>query len=189
MLLKRTAAPSADPVSVEQAKAWLRVTGDAEIDTIAGLIRTAVDLLDGPDGMLNPPRCLQEQTWQLVLDGFPSDPADILLPMVPVSAIASITYRDADDAAQIVSASDYDLAGDSWSALIRLAAEATWPATRSGAESVTVTFKAGYATADAVPTALRQEILGLVGFWFNNREKVGQLPDSWTSRYRRPVFA
>ena len=33
------------------------------------------------------------------------------------------------------------------------------------------------------------DVLTFVQFWYDNREKRGQIPPGWSSRYRRPVYA
>jgi uncharacterized phiE125 gp8 family phage protein len=184
MLLKRIAAPVSLPVTLEQAKLWLRVSSDDELDTIDALIRAAAEKLDGAAGCLNPSRALAPQTWEAQLDGFPS--GSVALPIVPVTAIVSVKYTDGDGAEQTVDPATYALQGDEWSASLTLATDASWPATGSGTATARIRFTAGYAQ---LPAALKQDVLTLVGWWFDNRDKVGQLPPGWSSPYRRLVFA
>src|ERR1051325_1537954 len=89
-LVRRVSAPETDPIDTDRAKLWMRVTSDAEIDTISGLIKAATELLDGWNGRLNPKRCLVAQTWQAVFDGFPT--GAIELPLVPVIEVTSVSY-------------------------------------------------------------------------------------------------
>lgn len=172
-------APNSYPVTLEQAQRWGRFGDDP--DTVAELIRQAVAHLDGPRGILNPKRCIGLQTWELTTEAFPET-----LPLVPVTEIVSIKYTDEDDAEQTVPADDYVLVANDEETAIVLATDASWPALGSGTGLVRVRFKAGYAT---VPPQLAGDVLTFVQFWYDNREKRGQVPPGWMSRYRRPVYA
>jgi uncharacterized phiE125 gp8 family phage protein len=176
---------SALPVSGEKAKLWARVDSDAEIDTIIDLVGSATAVLDGWNGRLNPKRALCLQTWEAVFDGFPTE---VTLPLVPVVSIESIAYLDGDGAEQDVAPSDdlYRLASDDWHATLILNDGAAWPSTLAGPATVTIRFVAGY---EIVPAALAQDVLTLVGYWFDNRDKIGQFPAGWVSAYKRPVYA
>jgi uncharacterized phiE125 gp8 family phage protein len=182
--LVKIGEPAADPVSIGDAKLWLRVGSDREIDTIGALIKAAVGKLDGPTGILNPSRCLAKQTWQLNMAGFPA--AELALPLVPAVSISAVTYLDSNGAEQTMDAAGYALSGDEWSATLVLAAGASWPSSSVGSDSARIKFVAGY---DQLPPMLRQDVLTLVGYWFDNRTMAGQLPPGWTSIYRRPVLA
>lgn len=76
--LKQISRPTADVVSLLEAKLHLRVDGDDEDDLIQGLIDAAVSYLDGADGVLG--RALAPQDWEVVFCG---DTAGEL-PLVPV---------------------------------------------------------------------------------------------------------
>jgi uncharacterized phiE125 gp8 family phage protein len=179
-ILTLITAPTSDPVTIEQARRWGRF-GDSDDDTIAELIRQATAHLDGPRGILNPKRCLGRQIWELSSDAFPET-----LPLVPVTSIVSIKYTDEDGVEQTVPTEDYALiAGDEETEIV-LVTDASWPTLGSGTGLVRVRFVAGYSS---VPPQLVGDVLTFVQFWYDNREKRGQLPPGWTSRYRRPVYA
>jgi uncharacterized phiE125 gp8 family phage protein len=48
----------------------------------------------------------------------------------------------------------------------------TWPVVGRAAAGVEIDFAAGYGAATDVPQAIRQGILLLAGYWFENREAV-----------------
>ena len=81
--LRLVTPPASPPVSLAEAKAFLRVDHDAEDDLIAGIIAAATNLLDGRTGILG--RCLEAQTWELAIDRFPS--AEVQLPLGPVVSV------------------------------------------------------------------------------------------------------
>jgi len=184
MGLKLITPPTSEPVTTEQAKLWLRLDSDAEIDTVAMLIAAARQTLDGADGYLG--RCLDTQTWALTLDRFPCE-REIRIPLPPLQEVVSVKYLDSTGAEQTFSSDSYRLDSDDWSGRILLDGGASWPSTLFERAAVTITFKAGY--ANGVPEGLRAEILRLVGIWFDDRSMVGQLPSDWSSRYRLVAVA
>lgn len=175
-------APTSEPVTIEQATRWGRF-GDGDPDTVAELLRQATAHLDGPRGILNPKRCIGLQTWELSTDAFPES---FVLSLVPVTEIVSIKYTDENGAEQTVPSDDYALIAGDEEAEIALVTDASWPTPGTGSSVVRVRFKAGYQT---VPPQLAGDVLTFVQFWYDNREKRGQEPPGWKSRYRRPVYA
>jgi len=132
-------APTAELVTLDQAKAHLREDSDEFDDYIAACIAAAVGHLDGYSGVLG--RALAEQTWVLHLDRFPIGP--LRLPLPPLLAVESIAYIDTAGAAQTLSASVYKvLAGER--ATLELAYGQSWPATRAESRAVSITYSCGW---------------------------------------------
>lgn len=179
MTLRLITAPTSEPVTLEQAKLWLRLDGDAEIDTVEMLISAARQALDGADGYLG--RCLVTQTWEMTLDAFPAG-SEIRIPLSPVQSIVSVKYLDASGDEQSFSSDNYRFSADDLSGSLLLEEGASWPSAGNGSASVAIRFVVGY--AGGVPEGLKVEILKLIGFWFENRQMAGQIPDGWSSRYR-----
>lgn len=180
MALKLITAPTSEPVTTEEAKLWLRLDRDDEIDVVARLITTARQLLDGADGYLG--RCIETQTWAMVLDRFPCE-RWIEIPLPPLQEVVSIEYLAGADDEQTYASSNYRIDSDDWCGRILLNSGSFWPNTLCERAAVTITFTAGY--INGAPEGLKLEILRLVGFWFDNREQAGQLPDGWSSQYRK----
>ena len=67
MTLVRTGEPAAEPVTLAEVKNHLRIAHDSENDLLQGLIRAAREDLERATGM-----ALIDQTWRLVLDGWPA---------------------------------------------------------------------------------------------------------------------
>ena len=115
MHLKRIVPPVGLPVSLAEVKAGANLDGGSDDDAkIAGLIRSAVEMIDGPDGEIQ--RCLLSQTWELRLDCFPgyfdywrwpgwpyrphywhSKGLEIEIPLPPLQSVESITYLSGGD--------------------------------------------------------------------------------------------
>jgi uncharacterized phiE125 gp8 family phage protein len=166
----RVTAPAELPVTLTEAKAQLRVASDnTDDDTmISALLQATTDHLDGWSGVLG--RCLVTQTWSASFDGFSG--RFLRLPFPDVTAIASVTYQDADDAEQTVNAASYAIKEDALSAYLFFAESFTIPTVYHRPDAVTVTFTAGYGAASAVPQAIKHAMLMLVSHWYENREAI-----------------
>lgn len=170
MRLKPVTAPAAQPVTLDEAKAHLRVTAADEDALITALIAAAVGHVDGPSGTLG--RALVEQEWDLLLDDFPCD--ELELPLPPLRSVTSITYVDEQGATQTLAPAAYEVDASGPRGVVLPAYGQTWPRTRVQRNAVTVRFKAGYGTTGAsVPAAIRAAILLLVGDLYANREAQG----------------
>lgn len=183
MSLKLITGPTSEPLSFDEAKLFLRVDSDDEIDTIGTLITAARQAYDGIDGILG--RCLMTQTWALTLDAFPAC-GTIDIPLTPVQTITGLTYLDANGATQTLAGASYGLQADELTAAIYLKSNQNWPTTLCQRDAITVTFVAGYT---ALPTGIKNELLGLMAIWFDNRIQTGQIPADWVSRFRLPKAA
>jgi len=159
--------PATLPVSRVEAKAQLRVDHSDEDTLIDRLIAAATAYLDARTGILG--RCLITQTWEIVLDAFPSGAIEI--PLGLVQSVTSVAYVDTNGMPQTVSSSDYYVDTTSLSAWV--VPEITWPDTLRAANVMTVRFVAGYGSAAAaVPEPIRHAILLLVGHWYEQRMPV-----------------
>ncbi|WP_202948133.1 head-tail connector protein [Sinorhizobium fredii] len=158
------------PVSLEEARAHLRVDVDDEDTLITALIDAAISYLDGWSGVLG--RCLVNQVWKQSLSDWPAC-RFIRLPFPDVSA-ATVKYFDAANAEQTVSASLFERLEDERGTIIWFGDEFTYPTVFDDRrDGVLVEFTAGYgASATDVPAALRHAMLLIIGHWYENRESV-----------------
>lgn len=172
MGLKQVTEPVTEPVSLEEAKAHLRVDGaddDALLGRLITAARRAAEQLTG--------RAFITQTWDLYLDVAPS--FALKLPRPPLQSAIVTTYGD-DDQAVVFDASSYlvDTVCDPG----RLVPKTNWPTGLRVANGFQVRFVAGYGAAADVPDDIKQGILLLVGHLYENREAVvvgtisGELP-------------
>jgi len=151
--LTRITAPAATPITLEEAKAQLRVDHEDEDLLIQHYIDAATAWLDGPAGILG--RCLVTQSWQMDLDAVTGP---ILLPF-PDSEIDSAVFTDAAG-----SDLDYRIDRRDQRLLVQPLAGFGRPAA--------ITFTAGYGAPADVPAAIRQAMLLLIGHWYEHREAV-----------------
>lgn len=127
--------PAVLPVSLDEAKAHLRIDHNDDDALITGLIGAAVAHLDGWTGVLG--RCLVEQTWRQDFERLASC---LSLPLGPVISISSVMAGD-----DTVDRTSYSLKTDAGG---RSRVEFSGVLV-SG--PVSVTYKAGYATIPDVP--------------------------------------
>lgn len=167
MALKLITAPAAEPVSASEAKAHMRVDTSADDTYIGTLITVARQNVEA-----HLRRALISQTWELVLDGFPA--GMVRLPKPPLASVTSIKYTDVDGVEATFSSAKYLVDTDSEPGRVVLKTGQTWPAvTLQEASAVRVRYVAGYGAAgSAVPQAIRQAILLVIGSLYENREDV-----------------
>lgn len=140
-------APTAEPLSLAEAKLQLHQDDTADDAAIAPLIRSSREKVESDTR-----RQLVTATWQLRLDRFPAvnrwhNPfAAIDLRICPAVAVNSVKYLDTAGATQTLAAIKYTIDLQSEPARIKPLCGTTWPSTYDDANAVTVEFVAGLAT-------------------------------------------
>jgi len=180
----RTIAPAAEPVTLAEAKAHLRVDSDHEDALITSIIQTARQKAETITHS-----ALITQTWAEIADQFPDGNGKIELTLPPVQSIVSIVYRDTEGVDQTLPPESYQLARYVMPQYVVPAAGYTWPTIPGGLEAVRVTFVCGYgATGAAVPPNVKTWMLLQIGAIYENREafatgvSVADLPSEFTAR-------
>ena len=116
--------PAIQPITLAEAKLHLRVDHNDEDTLIESLIRAATEHLDGWTGILG--RCLVEQVWRQDHDRFARQ---MIIPLGPVMAVQSITWRDPAGQLSTVPSGSYDLRTDeAGNAVIRFDVDYAFPA-------------------------------------------------------------
>lgn len=159
MALSLTTPPTAEPLSLEEAKQYARVVIDDEDGLLEGLIVAAREYLEALTG-----RAFIDQVWTLTLEGFPHDGV-IVLPRPPLRSVTSIAYIDAAGVTQSwVSVSGYQVQAPAGPyaerGRVKPAYGTAAPAARHDTfNAVTVVFRAGYGTgASDVPKPIKLAI-------------------------------
>lgn len=159
------APPAAEPVTLDQARQFLRLDQNDEDDLLATLITAARLMIEAAAG-----RCLIEQPWRIVLDRWPGG-GEIRLPLSPVVRIEAARVYDLLGAPQPVAEAALTLDRNADPPLIRVSGELPEIGRHHGA--IEIDIIAGYgATAAAVPAPLRQAVLRLAARWFEERGDV-----------------
>jgi len=165
LILSRTVDPAETPISIEEAKAHLRVLVNDEDASINALIGAVTGYFDIPDGVLG--RALVTQTWSY--STAKTSRSRIVLPINPVQSIDSITYYDADNTQQTLTVSDFYLYKNNDWAYLEPKPDKNWPTTYGRVDAFTITFVCGYGGASDVPTPIKQAMLLLLAHWDINR--------------------
>jgi uncharacterized phiE125 gp8 family phage protein len=168
-----------EPVSLDEAKAHLRVAGSDEDTLIESLITSARQWAERFTA-----RAFLTTTLTEVLDMFPDDDEIIRLPTSPLQSVPSITYIDTAGAVQTWDPANRLVDTHNEPGRISLAYGKSYPTTREIINAVTITYVVGYGTASDVPKAIKQAILLLVGHWYEHREAavdfgvISKVPDT-----------
>lgn len=173
-LWAETSAPSAEPVTLAEARDWLKLdaTGSPEThpddDIVSALIAAARRQCEDVE-------CHNQivtATYTAKLDRFPAGDCDLIyLPKPPLQSVTSITYIDEDGATQTWDAANYIVhAPDRAPGFVELGVNKDWPDTRDQKNAVTITFVCGYGAASAVPDGIKQWILANVAARYETRE-------------------
>lgn len=166
-------APAAEPVSLAEAKAHLRVEHSDDDTLIGALIVAAREAVESRTG-----RALVTRTYRYTADQWP-DSGDglpgatmIELPRPYLVSVQSVSYLDTAGNRQVLDASGYQVVTDTLVGLVLPPYGAAWPACRSTPGSIRIDYTAGYGNAAAVPQALKAWMLLAIATWYAQREAV-----------------
>lgn len=150
MTLIQTDSPLAEPVTLAELKAHLRIDAGDEDDLLESLIRVARAHLESVTGV-----ALMSQGFRLFLDDWPRGEV-IQLMRTPVQTIDAILVYDADGVAQ-----DQDLTGlllDGTAHPARLVIRER-PHPALPINGIEIEFTAGFGSVNEVPPELKRAIL------------------------------
>jgi uncharacterized phiE125 gp8 family phage protein len=181
MTLFRTGEPGAEPVTLAEVKAHLRLGHASEDGLLASLIRMAREEVERATGI-----AMISQTWRLVLDRWPRN-GTVLIARHPVQAVLSVTAYGADGEGALVPPSAYQVDARSRPARIHFDDR---PAPLRGMNGIEIDFSAGYGEAGAdVPDTLKRAMLHLTAHWYEFRGAIGpeSQPASYPAGYERLI--
>lgn len=163
MPLRRITDAGSEPLTLDEAKLHLRVTGSTEDTLITALIKAARTTCEE-----RLQRSLLTTTWELTLDEFPEA---IPLRRPRVQSVTSVKYVDVDGVEQTLDPAAYQVDDKSEPGWVVPAYGYSWPQTRQQVNAVAVRYTTGYGNnASDVPQPLRQWMLLMVGAMYENRE-------------------
>lgn len=181
MTLFRTVGPALEPVTLAEAKAWLRVTHDSEDDLISGLIRAAREEVERATGA-----ALIDQSWRLTLDDWPETDS-IQVHRWPLKQVVSLTVYDGDGQGAELEPGDWLVDGEANPPRLHLERR---PPPGQAINGIEIDFVAGFgAVGPDVPDGLRRAIQMLVAHWFEFRAGIGpeSQPVGYPPGYERLV--
>ncbi len=181
-----TTAPAAEPVTAAEMRAFTRATATQLPDADAeALIETARQWIEDRSGM-----AMIDQTWTLTIDRWPGyhepwwdgvrdgavsqiqrTPNGVDLPRYPLSSITSVTTYAADSTPTVVTVADvFDVDAASIPGRMTLQSGQVWPVVSRPSNGIEIAYVAGYgATGASVPAPVKQAVLRLAGYLFDNR--------------------
>ncbi len=158
------AGPAEEPVSLAEAKAFLRLDDTAEDALVTTLITAARLHVEGTTA-----RATVAQSWRLVLDAWPVE-REIRLPVAPLLSLLAVTVFDEEGEPTELDIGQFEI--DAVTPRLLLPAGIDLPPMRER-QGIEIDYVAGYGPDAAdVPADLRQAMLVLVGYWFANRDAV-----------------
>jgi len=155
--------PTSEPISLSEAKEFLRVDSSVEDTLITALIIAARQQVESDTW-----RGLITQTWKLSLD---KDEVKIFMGLskCPVQSVTHIKYFDLSEIQQTLSTGSYQVDRLNEPARIKLD---SLPTMYDMMNALEIQFVCGYGVAASVPEALKHAIKLLVGHWYEHREAV-----------------
>jgi len=153
MPLQLVAPPLAEPITLADAKAYLKIDTSDEDALISTLVTAARARAEWHTG-----RAFVAQSWILWLDCWREV---VEIPLPPLVAVTSVTAYASDGTPSVLSASDYFV--DAASQPGRVALACVPPADLRRRNALAIAFDAGYgAAASDVPAPIGQAILAIV---------------------------
>ncbi len=162
--------PALEPVSLTEAKSFLRIT-DGDDDALIGSMVTAIR----QKAEFWTRRSFITQTWTLWLDSVPEG-FNITVPLSPLQSITHIKSYDSVNVASIFDSSYYFV--DTVSGRIALNEGQAWPTVLRRINVLEIEFVAGFGDASSVPESIKQGILQWLKLLFANKSKLYESDES-----------
>ena len=157
--------PAVEPLGLDEAKAHLRLDGADEDALVERLIAAARAQVEGATWLV-----MIAQSWRAALEAWPRH-RTVTLPVRPLLSVEAVRAFDADGAATLVPAEDYEVEPET--ATVALKADAAGLAPAVSAGGFEIHFTAGFGPEGSdVPAPLRQAMLMLLAHWFEQRSAV-----------------
>jgi uncharacterized phiE125 gp8 family phage protein len=157
--------PGSEPVSLEEAKAQLRVLHDAEDNLIRRMITGAREYAETLTRL-----SLVPTVWERILDAFPCD-GEIELLYPPIRGVLEVSHLNAAGERVVIAAEAYELDAEAEPGILRPTHGTRWPWGRAGRGAIRVRYRAGYGDELVIPTGIGNAILAHVALQFVNRDK------------------
>lgn len=161
--------PRCEPVTIEEARAWLRFDTADEDATIGLLIRSARQALE--QAMRGH---MISQRWRFVRDAWPNSRV-LTLPLAPLQSVDTIRVYDGAGQPHLMTRDQFRLSR--CAVVPRLKFDVDPPAPGLGASGIEIDVTTGYGdTPEDVPGPLRQALRILLARWFDNRGDLAMGP-------------
>ena len=169
-LLKRIVDPASEPVTLTEAKLYMRIDNTNDDTLISDLITAARQ--EGENWLR---QSLITQTWKVAYDD--AIPQMVRLPMGPVNSISSVIIYNQDNSTVTIDPSVY------W---LNAAQNALTMYQRLTGFRIEITYIAGYGSvAASVPKPIKQGMLSHISYMYDSRAESGEmaLPEQAVALY------
>ena len=156
--------PDVEPISLIQAKNWLRIDHSDEDELVAALIASARLIVESASGSM-----MITQSWRIVMDAWPT--GDINVPLAPVSAILALRTLETTGASVLVAPSSYvaDISGGQG----RIRFLKAPPTPQKSIGGVEIDVELGFSSSpQGVPETLKTAMRLLIARWYEQRGDV-----------------
>lgn len=174
MTIRVVTAPPYEPVSLAEAKRWLRVDDDiTDQDAVIELLIKA--LREHAETITR--RAYVRRALQLIVPGYRLVRIDgverlgFALPYPPLISVESITYIDSAGAQQTMSSTLYDVLAWCEPGVVVQAADQSWPSYDDAPDAIRIDYTAGYQTVGSPEDAdaFRAGVPDLLKLWIQAR--------------------
>ncbi|GAG43151.1 unnamed protein product, partial [marine sediment metagenome] len=155
--LELVTAPGTIPITLAEAKLWLKVENTDDDALITSIITGVTSTTQ-----LYLQRSLITQTRRVHMDCFPSD-GIFRLPYPPVSAVSNVKYYNQSEVLTTVSTDDYETDIIREPARVLNKSTTSWPTPQLRTNAVQVEYVAGYGAATTdIPEDIRRAMLLMI---------------------------
>lgn len=165
--LTRLVPPASEPVTLSEAKTFLRIDSNTEDALIGDLIATARISAEEFTG-----HSLITQSWRLAYDD--DAPIETPLPRGPVQSITAVRSIARDGTPTTISSAIY---------FLNAAKDALFFDTHVQGVRVEIDYSAGYGAASDIPKAIKQGMLAHIAALYDAREDSGKVPMASAALY------
>lgn len=159
--------PAVEPLSLAEAKNWLRVDHTEDDTLILALVTSARLVIEAHAQLL-----LLQQTWRLVLDRWPGS-GPFRLPLRPIMSLDAIRVTDSAAQSQAVAEQDYRFSGVPLAPRLGFLQPPPAPGPAMAGIEIDLTAGFGPAVSDLL-AELVQAMRLLVGHWYEDRGDIPQ---------------
>jgi uncharacterized phiE125 gp8 family phage protein len=162
MSMQLIAEPANEPVTLDEAKLFLRIDTTDDDALLASLVAASRRLIEQTTR-----NCLLSQSWRFGVDRWPSTML-LRLPLAPLLSLTSVTVLDAAGNRIAQNLSDFIINATSVPPTVRTKAEPLASGACEGGIQVEAVFGYGN-TAASVPQPLRTAVLMVVAHYYETR--------------------
>lgn len=153
--------PAAEPVTLADIKALLRIEGTSEDALLTGLIRTAREHVEAATG-----RHLITQTWRLYLEAWPAN-RRVRVPFTPLRAVVACTVYDATGVPSSVAPARFAIDRSRSVSLVVVDQAAASPVRATN--GIELDVETGHGVPADVPAELVEAVKRLAALWYEHR--------------------